>query len=31
MRTMDVSSRFPSLKAVWMKGPLVEMRIQSEP
>ena len=31
MRTIDVRSRFPSLKAVWMNGPLVEMRIQIAP
>jgi hypothetical protein len=31
MRTIDVASRLPSLNAVWMKGPLVEIRIQSEP
>ena len=31
MRTIDVWSRFPSLNAVWMNGPVVEMRIHSEP
>ena len=31
MRTIDVASRFPALNAVWMNGPLVEIRIQSEP
>jgi hypothetical protein len=31
MRTIEVWSRFPSLNAVWMNGPLVEIRIHNEP
>jgi len=31
IRTIDVVSRLPWLNAVWMNGPLVEIRIQSEP
>ncbi len=31
MRTIEFSPRFPSLKAVWMKGPFVEIRSHSEP
>ena len=31
MRTIEFSSRFPSLKAVWMNGPFVEIRSHREP
>ena len=31
MRRIEFSSRFPSLKAVWMNGPFVEIRSHSEP
>ena len=31
MRTIEFSSRFPSLNAVWMNGPCVEIRSQSDP
>ena len=31
MRTIEFWSRFPSLNAVWMNGPFVEIRSHSEP